>query len=55
VHAVRLHKKLIRTWEDLPTRAAIETGIEALVSAWETDAPPRAMSEVRAARDYQNS
>jgi enoyl-CoA hydratase/carnithine racemase len=49
--AVRLQKQLIRTWEDLPLRAAIEAGIDAFVAAWQSDEPRRAMSAFQAARD----
>jgi enoyl-CoA hydratase/carnithine racemase len=42
-HAVRLQKALIRSWEDLPIRAAVEAGIEAFVAAWRTDEPREAM------------
>src|SRR5258706_15781132 len=31
--AVRLQKQLIRSWEDLPVRAAIEAGIESFEAA----------------------
>ena len=46
--AVRLQKKLIRSWEDLPLRAAVEAGIDAFVAAWESYEPRRAMSEFQA-------
>jgi enoyl-CoA hydratase len=46
--AVRLQKRLIRSWEDLPPSAAVDAGIEAFVAAWESDEPRRAMSEFRA-------
>jgi enoyl-CoA hydratase len=48
--AVRLQKKLIRSWEDLPLHAAIEAGIDAFVSAWESEEPRRAMREFQAAQ-----
>ena len=48
--AVRLQKELIRSWEDLPLRAAIKAGIDAFVAAWETEEPRRAMSEFQAMR-----
>jgi enoyl-CoA hydratase/carnithine racemase len=48
--AVRLQKKLIRSWEALPLPAAIEAGIDAFVAAWEGDEPRRAMSEFQATR-----
>jgi enoyl-CoA hydratase len=37
--AVRLQKRLIRQWEDLPLSAAIVAGIEAFAAAYETDEP----------------
>lgn len=43
--AIRLQKKLIRSWEDLPPHAAIEAGIDAFVAAWESEEPHRAMSD----------
>ena len=39
--ALRLQKRLIRQWEDLPTSAAIAAGIPAFAAAWETDEPRR--------------
>ena len=48
--AVRLQKKLIRAWEDLPITAAVEVGIGAFVAAWDTDEPRRMMTAFRAAR-----
>jgi enoyl-CoA hydratase/carnithine racemase len=48
--AVRLQKKLIRSWEALPLPAAIEAGIEAFVAAWEGDEPHQAMSQFQATR-----
>jgi enoyl-CoA hydratase len=41
--AVRLQKRLMRQWEDLPTSDAIAAGIEALAAAYETDEPRRTM------------
>jgi enoyl-CoA hydratase len=38
-HAVRLQKRLIRQWEDLPLSAAIAAGIEAFAAAYGTDEP----------------
>jgi enoyl-CoA hydratase/carnithine racemase len=48
--AIRLQKKLIRRWEDLPLGAAVEAGIDAFVAAWATDEPRRSMSQFQAAR-----
>ena len=39
--AVRLQKSLILEWEELPTGAAIERGIDRFVSAFDTDEPAR--------------
>jgi enoyl-CoA hydratase len=41
--AVRLQKRLVRQWEDLPLSAAIAAGIEAFAAAYETDEPIAAM------------
>ena len=41
--AVRLQKRLIRQWEDLPLSAAIAAGIDAFAAAYETDEPITAM------------
>ncbi len=43
--AVRLQKRLIRQWEDLPLAAAVEAGIEAFARAYETDEPAVSMRE----------
>jgi len=48
--AIRLQKKLIRSWEDLPLRAAIEAGIDSLAAAYEGDEPRLAMQNFLAAR-----
>jgi enoyl-CoA hydratase len=42
--AVRLQKKLIREWEDLPVGAAVQAGIRSFVEAWRTDEPARMMA-----------
>ena len=39
--AVRLQKSLILEWEELPTAAAIERGIDCFVGAFDTDEPAR--------------
>ncbi len=41
--AVRLQKRLIGAWEDLPLRAAIQAGVDAFADASRTDEPRRAM------------
>lgn len=43
--AVRLQKQLIRSWEDLPLRAAVQAGIDSFVAAYETDEPRNAMRD----------
>ena len=49
-HAVRLQKRLIRSWEDLPVRAAIAAGVDAFEAAYETPEPVTAMRAFLAAR-----
>jgi len=41
--AIRLQKKLIRAWEDLPLRDAIRAGIDSFVESWKTDEPRERM------------
>ena len=52
--AVRLQKSLILDWEELPTAAAIERGIDCFVGAFDTDEPARMagalLSELRSRR-----
>ncbi len=52
--AVRLQKSLILEWEELPTAAAIERGIDCFVSAFDSDEPSRMagamLSELRSRR-----
>ncbi|HEY3910614.1 MAG TPA: enoyl-CoA hydratase [Stellaceae bacterium] len=52
--AIRLQKSLIREWQELPTAAAIARGIDAFVSAFDTDEPARmagaALAQMRARR-----
>ncbi len=48
--AVRIQKKLIRTWEDLATTQAIAAGVEAFEDAWTTDEPATAMARFMAER-----
>ncbi len=43
--AVRLQKRLIRQWEDLPLAAAVQAGIEAFAEAYRSDEPAVAMRE----------
>ena len=49
-HAVRLQKRLIRSWEDLPVRAAVAAGVDAFAAAYETPEPVTAMRAFLAAR-----
>lgn len=48
--AVRLQKQLIRAWEDLPLRDAIQAGIDSFATAFETDEPKQAMAAFLAAQ-----
>ena len=43
--AVRLQKRLIRQWEDLPLAAAVQAGIDAFAEAYASDEPATAMRE----------
>ena len=43
--AVRLQKQLIRLWEDMPLRAAIEAGIESFATAVRSGEPAAAMRD----------
>jgi enoyl-CoA hydratase len=43
--AVRLQKQLIRSWEDMPLRAAIQAGIESFATAVASGEPAAAMRE----------
>ena len=48
--AIRLQKQLIRNWEDLPVRAAVQAGIDSFAAAYETDEPVVAMEHFLAAQ-----
>ena len=48
--AIRLQKKLIRAWEDLPLRDAIRAGIDSFVEAWKTDEPNARMQAFRSTK-----
>jgi len=48
--AVRLQKALIRSWEDLPLRAAVQAGIDAFAAAYGTGEPEAAMAQFLAAQ-----
>ncbi len=54
-HAVRLQKRLIRSWEDLPVRAAVAAGVDAFEAAYETPEPVVAMRAFLAARARRKS
>jgi len=49
--AIRLQKKLIRAWEDLPLREAIRAGINSFVEAWKTEEPGKRMRAFQSKRD----
>ncbi len=53
-YAIRLQKSLILDWEELPIETAISRGIDAFVSAFDTDEPARmagaALAKLRARR-----
>jgi enoyl-CoA hydratase len=48
--AVRLQKRLIRQWEELPIAAAIAAGIDAFAAAYESEEPGAAMRDFLSAR-----
>jgi enoyl-CoA hydratase/carnithine racemase len=50
-NAVRLQKRLMRRWENLPLSEAIAAGVEAFAEAWTTEAPRRALGDYLAARE----
>lgn len=47
--SIRIQKRLIRRWEDLPLRDAVAAGIDAFAQAYETDEPARMFARFRAA------
>ena len=53
-NAIRLQKSLILDWEELPTAAAVQRGIDCFVSAYDTDEPARMagamLAELRSGR-----
>jgi enoyl-CoA hydratase len=53
--AVRLQKRLIRQWEDLPLSAAVAAGIDAFAAAYETDEPIATMRAFLAAKRRANA
>lgn len=48
--AVRLQKALIRRWEDLPMREAVQAGIDVFAQAFLTDEPHEALAAWKQAR-----
>jgi enoyl-CoA hydratase len=48
--AVRLQKRLIRQWEELPLAAAVQAGVAMFAAAYESDEPAVAMREFLAAQ-----
>jgi enoyl-CoA hydratase len=54
--AIRLQKSLMLDWEELPTAAAVERGIDAFVAAFDSDEPARlagaALARLRARRAH---
>ena len=56
-HAIRLQKRLILDWEELPTGAAVARGIEIFTEAYGTDEPRKMagarLAAMRARRDGQ--
>jgi len=42
--ALRVQKALIRRWEDLPMKDAIQAGVDAFAESWATDEPARMMA-----------
>jgi enoyl-CoA hydratase len=53
--AVRLQKSLIRSWEDLPLRAAIAAGIDAFAAAYDTDEPQSKMRHFLKAQEARKA
>jgi enoyl-CoA hydratase/carnithine racemase len=48
--AIRIQKKLIRRWEDLTVSDAIQAGVDAFASSFESDEPRRLMQAFRERR-----
>ena len=53
--AVRIQKSLIRAWEDLPTSRAVDAGIDAFGSAFETSEPRDAMAHFFAEQERRKA
>ncbi len=43
--SVRMQKRLMQEWEDLPLKGAIRRGIDCFAEAWEHEAPGKAMRQ----------
>jgi enoyl-CoA hydratase/carnithine racemase len=48
--AIKLQKRLIRRWEELPIPDAVEAGIDFFAASWASDEPGRMMAEFLARR-----
>jgi enoyl-CoA hydratase len=53
--AVRLQKRLMRQWEELPLAAAVQAGVAAFAAAYETAEPAAAMRAFLAGRDARRN
>lgn len=53
--AVRLQKRLMQRWEELPMSAAIAAGVDAFEETYREDAPRRAMAQFLAVRKKAKS
>jgi enoyl-CoA hydratase/carnithine racemase len=53
--AVRLQKSLIRSWEDLPLRAAVAAGIDSFAAAYDTDEPQSKMRHFLEAQEKRRA
>ena len=49
-NAIRLQKKLMRAWEDLPLREAVAAGVQTFTEAWQTDEPRLRMQAFQKSR-----
>ncbi len=48
--ALKLQKDLIRQWENLPMRDAVQAGIDAFAASWKSDEPARMLAGFLAAK-----
>jgi len=53
--AVRMQKRLMRAWEDLPLRGAVKTGIDCFAEAWESEIPRKAVQHFVAAERHRKA